>query len=73
MGNMGEQLDIKYAKMEEELELNKREMTKHFEISHARNENYLDLNDRFHKATQETTTILTKFKTETQNTLVEQD
>ena len=71
MANMGEQLDIKYARIQEELEHNKFEIKKQFEISSERNENYLDLNERFHKATQETTAILTKFKTDTQNTLVE--
>ena len=73
LSNMGEQLDMKYAKVQEALEDNKREMTKQFDVSHKRNENYLDLNEQFHKATHDTTKILTKFKTETQQTLVEQD
>ena len=73
MTNMQEALDIKCTQIKAELDETKKELQKHFEISQKRNENYLDLNVQFQKATDETTAILTKFKKETNNSLVAQD
>lgn len=73
MTHLGEMMEIKINKLQAELDMNKDEQQKFFEIGKKRNDNYMNLNNSFYTHQTFQTEQLTKFKNEVNNSLVAQD
>lgn len=70
---MSDKLDVKLIKLEHDLETNKEEQQKFFDISFKRNENYIKLGGQFHEHRMSTAELFKHQRNEINDQLVKHD